>query len=37
MLSAGYLSFKSDDPANSETGHGYYSGIRVMIALGLYF
>lgn len=37
MLSAGYLSFKRDDPANRETGHGYYSGIRVMIALGLYF
>lgn len=37
MLSAGYLSLKEDNPAARNTGHGYYSGIRVLIALGLYF
>ncbi|HEV8382737.1 MAG TPA: hypothetical protein VGQ29_14205 [Gemmatimonadales bacterium] len=36
-LSAGYLSFKNNDPASRETGHGYYDRIRVMVALGLYF
>ena len=36
-LSAGYFSFKRNDPADRQTGHGYYNGIRVLIALGLYF
>jgi len=36
-VSAGYFSFKRDDPIASQTGHGYYNGIRVMVALGLYF
>ena len=36
-LSAGYLSFKDNDPASRVTGHGYYDRIRVMVALGLYF
>jgi hypothetical protein len=36
-ISAGYLSFKSNDSFGREKGHGYYNTVRVMIALGLYF
>lgn len=36
-FSAGYFSYKRDDPNEAIKGHGYYSNVRVMIALGLYF
>jgi len=36
-FSAGYLSYKSNNPAATATGHGFYDGIRVLVALGLYF
>lgn len=38
FLSAGYFSFKQDDPAATDTGHGYYfNGLNALFALGLYF
>jgi hypothetical protein len=36
-VSAGYLSFKRNDSIARQEGHGYYNGIRVLVALGLYF
>lgn len=37
-ISAGYLSFKQDDPAAADKGSGFYfDGVRVVLALGLYF
>ncbi len=37
LLSAGYVSLKRDNPIAREESTGFYSGIRVLIALGLYF
>lgn len=36
-LSAGYQSFKGNDSFRTQQGHGYYSSIRVLVSLGLYF
>jgi len=36
-LSAGYLSYKQHTTVDHETGHGFYSGVRVFVALGIYF